>query len=182
MTHPYFYDPDTNTFTPVLRIKMPSNKITETKNSKIDKKIQDEYRRHNTNSSDEQVNLKNTSQQDLIMLPAYLKAKSRIEGEIKKLEQQVQYEKANGNDTEATKFETQKEMYQQQLNDLNNKIKEEKEKMKQENSFGLVTEDTKTEEEKMIEQMQKETLDVLQEEQAKKRKEEEKFKPEYGLE
>ena len=136
----------------------------------------------NNNTTQEEVkNNATNKEQNLIMLPTYLKQQNRIEAEIKRLDEQIKYSKENGNDTDATKLETQKEMYQQQLKDLNTKIKEEKEKIAQQPNFGLETGDVKTEEEQEIERVKKETLETLQEIYEEQEKEKTKLDVNFGL-
>lgn len=122
------------------------------------------------NTVEEELKNKPThNEQNLIMLPAYLKEQKRIKGEIKRLDEQIKYFKTNGNDAEATKLETQKELYKQQLNDVNNKITEEQAKV-MDTKIGLTGSDTNSkdiekikndDEAAMLEEARQETLEEL---------------------
>lgn len=138
-------------------------------------------------NENETINItsKNDNKQNLIMLPALLKQKDRIENEIKRLDEQIKYANSNGEDEQVTRLETQKEMYKQQLNETIDKIEQEKAKISEKTTFGLAP-DTKTEEEKEqdreIEKQSKETIDEVKkmyEEEDKEKKT--SFKPEDGL-
>ena len=75
--------------------------------------------------SDEFRRIRNSTQQNLIMTPAYKKQQARCENEIKRLDDLIKDAKAKGDDDAVARFEAQKELYQQQIEDCQRKIEEE---------------------------------------------------------
>ena len=65
------------------------------------------------------------NQPNLIMTPALQKQQARCENEIKRLDDLIKDAKAKGDDDSVARFEAQKELYQQQIEDCQKKIEEE---------------------------------------------------------
>ena len=68
---------------------------------------------------------KQQQDQNLIMTPALQKQQARCENEIKRLDDLIKDAKAKGDDDAVARFEAQKELYQQQIEDCQRKIEEE---------------------------------------------------------
>ncbi len=114
----------------------------------------------------------NTAQQNLIMTPAYKKQQARCENEIKRLDDLIKDAKAKGDDEQVTKFETQKELYKQQIEDCQRKIEEEQAKaLDPKNGLAGETPNIdsirKADEEATLEAMRNETIQELKKQAVK---------------
>lgn len=77
----------------------------------------------------------------LIMMPVYLKQQSRLEKNIKDLNQQVEYARKTGDEESAVRYETQISMYKTQLDECKKNIEEKKIEIAEDMSISLDTEE-----------------------------------------
>ncbi len=140
----------------------------------------------NTANQDKVEKNSEGSSQNLIMTPLYKKEQNRIQKEIKRLDDQIKYAKTNGDDIEATRLETQKELYQSRFEELGAKIAENEAKLmdpKKGLSGSEESKDVETmikeDEAAELEKTRQQTLKEL--ENAETQNKEKNVQPDFGL-